>query len=172
MTKRNILLTGPPRCGKSTLIEKVVNRIGRPVTGFFTLEIKGEGRREGFSINTLDGRGGVLAHQNIKSRFRVGKYGVNLGDIETIAVPSMIPTRKDEIVVIDEIGRMECLSGLFKETLIKVLNLPHWIIGSIAQKGDHFIKGIKERDDVKVIRITPQNRDTLVDQILDSLKLD
>ena len=168
MTKRNILITGLPGCGKSTLIEKVVNIIERPVTGFFTREIKDKGRRVGFSINTLDGREGVLAHQNIKSQFRVGKYGVNLKDIETIAVPSMIPAKKEEIIVIDEIGKMECFSSLFKETLIKVLNLPNWIIGSIAQKGGLFIQRIKDRDDVLLIKITAQNRDILVDQILDA----
>jgi len=111
----------------------------------------------GFSINTLDGREGILAHQNLKSQFRVGKYGVNLKDIDSIAVPAMIAERKEKIVVIDEIGKMECFSVLFKRTLVRVLSLPNWIIGSIAQKGDLFIQRIKERDDVKVIRITAQN---------------
>ena len=172
MAKRNILITGPPGCGKSTLIEKIVNRIKRPVTGFFTQEIKEEGRRVGFSINTLDGREGILAHQNLKSQFRVGKYGVNLKDIDSIAVPAMLPTRKEKIVVIDEIGKMECFSVLFKRTLVRVLSLPNWIIGSIAQKGDLFIQRIKERDDVKVIRITAQNQGILVDHILESIKTD
>ena len=172
MVKRNILITGPPGCGKSTLIEKIVNRIEKPVTGFFTREIKEEGRRVGFSINTLDGREGILAHQNLKSQFRVGKYGVNLKDIDSIAVPAMIPEREEEIVVIDEIGKMECFSVLFKRTLVRVLSLPNWIIGSIAQKGDLFIQRIKERDDVKVIRITAQNQGILVDHILESIKTD
>jgi nucleoside-triphosphatase len=172
MAKRNILITGPPGCGKSTLIEKIVNRIERPVTGFFTREIKEEGRRVGFSINTLDGREGILAHQNLKSQFRVGKYGVNLKDIDSIAVPAMIAERKEEVVVIDEIGKMECFSVLFKRTLVRVLSLPNWIIGSIAQKGDLFIQRIKERDDVKVIRITAQNQGILVDHILESIKTD
>lgn len=171
MTKRNILIIGLPGCGKSTLIEKVVEKIEGQVTGFFTREIRQKGRRVGFSINTLDGKEGILAHQNIKGRFRVGKYGVSLKDIETIAIPSMIPARGDEIVVIDEIGKMECFSSLFKETLIKVLNLPNWVIGSIAQKGDPFIQRIKDRDDVMLISITPQNREILVDQILELLQI-
>lgn len=170
MTKRNILITGPPRCGKSTLIEKVVNRIESLVTGFFTLEIRKEGRRAGFSINTLDGRQGILAHENIMSQIRVGKYGVNLKDIDSIAVPAMVPATRQEIVVIDEICKMECFSSLFKETLIEVLSLPNWVIGSIAQRGDLFIQRIKEREDVMVISMTTQNRDNLVDQILDSMK--
>ncbi len=171
MAKRNILITGQPGCGKSTLIERVVDRIEEHVTGFFTREIKEKGRRVGFSINTLDGREGILAHQNIKSPFRVGKYWVSLKDIETVAVPSMIPTRADEIVVIDEIGKMECFSPLFKETLIRVLNLPHWIIGSMAQKGGLFIQRIKERNDVMLIKVTAQNRDILVDQILELFQI-
>ena len=166
MMKRNIIITGTPGCGKSTLIKKIVDRIEKPVNGFFTMEMEEKGRRVGFSINTLDGREGVLAHQNIKGKFKVGKYRVNLRDIETIAIPSMIPTRADKIVIIDEIGKMECFSSLFKETLIKVLNLPNWVIGSIAQKGDPFIQSIKDRDDVVLMSITPQNREILVDQII------
>ncbi|MDL1986092.1 MAG: hypothetical protein LWX08_00310, partial [Deltaproteobacteria bacterium] len=93
MTSKNILVTGPPRCGKSTLIEKVILCIEKPMTGFFTREIKEKGKRVGFSIITLDGKKGVLAHQNIRSRCRVGKYGVNLDDIDRIAVSSIIPMR-------------------------------------------------------------------------------
>lgn len=124
----------------------------------------------GFSINTLDGREGILANKSIRSEYRVGKYGINIEDIDTIAVPSIIPRGKDEIVVIDEIGKMECFSDLFKKTLIQVLDSPNCVIGSIALKGDSFIQGIKNRDDVKVSNVTPQTRDSLVEKILDSIK--
>ena len=168
--KTNILITGPPGCGKSTLIEKVINRIEEPVGGFFTREIKERGIRVGFSINTLDGREGILAHKSIRSEYRVGKYGINIEDIDTIAVPSLIPKGKDEIVVIDEIGKMECFSDLFKKTLIQVLDSPNCVIGSIALRGDSFIQGIKNRDDVQVSNVTPETRDSLVEEILDSIK--
>jgi nucleoside-triphosphatase len=164
--KNNILITGPPRCGKSTLMEKIVERIDLPAIGFFTREIRAQGRRTGFSITTLDGRKGILAHKDIKGRFRVGKYGVNLEDIDSIAVPSMMPAKEDEVVVIDEIGKMECFSIKFKEALTRVLEVPNWVIGSIAQKGGAFIQGIKEREDVTVIDVTPQNRDILVHELL------
>jgi len=170
MKKSNILVTGPPGCGKSTLIEKVVNRIKEPVGGFFTREIKEEGRRVGFSINTVDGREGVLAHKNIRSQFRVGKYGVNIEGIDSLAVSAMIPARREQVIVIDEIGKMECFSALFKKTLIQVLDSPNCVIGSIALKGGSFIQGIKNRDDVTVSSVTPQTRDILVEKILDSIK--
>jgi nucleoside-triphosphatase len=167
----NIFITGPPRCGKSTLMEKLIARIERPTTGFFTRQITEKGKRVGFSITTLEGKEGILAHVNIKGRFKVGKYTVNLLDIDQIAVPSMLPSTPDDVVVIDEIGKMECFSPIFKQVLVKLLDSDHQVIGSIAQKGDSFIQEIKARDDVLLFNVSAENRDTpeLFSQLLDAL---
>jgi nucleoside-triphosphatase len=170
MLTKNILLTGPPRSGKSTLIEAVIERIGEPVTGFFTREMREGGERVGFSMNTLKGREGILAHKGVRSRYRVGRYGVNVKDIEDTAVPAMISSMHEEIVVIDEIGKMECLSPLFRETLIEVLESPNRVLGSIALRGDAFIEAIKLREDVTVVGVTSRDRSILVDQLIDTLK--
>jgi nucleoside-triphosphatase THEP1 len=168
--KKNILLTGPPRSGKSTLIEAVIGRIKEPVTGFFTREMREGGERVGFSINTVEGREGILAHKGMKSRYRVGRYGVNLKDIEDIAVPAMIPSMPEEVVVIDEIGKMECFSRLFRETLSQVLDSPNRVLGSIALRGDTFIEAMKLREDVMVVQVTVRERGILLEQLLDTLK--
>lgn len=170
MPVNNILVTGPPRSGKSTLIEKVVQSITRPAIGFFTQELREEGRRVGFSITTLQGKTGVLAHQIIKSRFRVGKYGVNLEDLDQIAVPSMVPSAPDQIVVVDEIGKMECFSLLFKETLLKVLSSDNLVIGSVAMKGDRFIQSIKQRADVALVSISENSRDLALKLFLQEIR--
>lgn len=161
MNATNILVTGPPRCGKSTLIEAVVRMIERTARGFVTREELDSGRRTGFSIVTLNGLKGVLAHENFRSHIRVGKYGVNLDDLETIAVPAMIPSDPDEIVVIDEIGKMECFSALFRSTLLKTLDSPNVVIGSVALKGNAFIEQIKRRPDVKLFQVSERNRNLL-----------
>lgn len=132
------------------------------MTGFFTSEIREKGQRVGFSIETLDGKKGILAHINNEVPIKVGRYGVNIEDINRIAVPSMVCSRPYEIVVIDEIGKMECLSRLFRKTLLDVLDSEHPVIGSIALKGDPFIRKIKERTDVELIRVSEKNRDTLI----------
>jgi nucleoside-triphosphatase len=159
MARAHILITGPPRCGKSTLIERVVRRLDGPATGFFTRELRTGERRVGFAIETLDGKRGILAHQDLKSRYQVGKYGVNLSDIDGIAVPSLVPSEPEALVVVDEIGKMECFSRLFRDTLIRVLNSSHPVLGSIALKGDRFIQRIKARNDVFLIGLSDANRE-------------
>jgi nucleoside-triphosphatase THEP1 len=170
MQAKNILVTGLPRSGKSTLIAKVVRRLKRPATGFFTRELRDKGRRVGFLIETVDGKTGILAHENIKSRYKVGRYGVNLGDLDQVAVPSMLPSTDDEIVVIDEIGKMECFSRLFKNTLLRVLSLDNQVIGSIAIKGDRFIQTIKNRDDVALVSISENTRDLALELFLQKIE--
>jgi len=65
-------------------------------------------------------------------------------------------------VVIDEIGKMECLSPFFREALPKVLDSENLVIGSIAQKDNAFIEKIKEREDVLLVTVSEKNRDSLV----------
>lgn len=166
MKSKNILFTGPPGCGKSTLIEKIVNEIERPSTGFFTREMREKGHRVGFSINTLDGKQGVLAHQSIRSKYRVGKYGVNLEDIDYIAVPSMIPANEEMMVIIDEIGKMECFSLEFQRLVLEVLDCDKTFIATIALKGSGLIAEIKKRTDIQRFEATRKNQDATISQIL------
>ena len=169
--KTRILLTGLPGSGKSTLVKKVVASLRRPTTGFITEEIREKGRRTGFSIVTLDGRKGILAHEKLKSSCRVGRYGVSMEDLEKIAIPSMIPETSADLVVIDEIGKMECFSSLFKKKVTEILDTHPYVLGTIALKGNAFIEKIKNRNDVDLIPVTPENRNLLVGIIQEKLDL-
>ena len=162
MIKKNLLFTGAPGCGKSTLIERIIEKLDRPACGFFTREIREGNRRVGFSITTLDGESGILAREGSGGRCRVGKYGVCIDDIEKIVVPSMFPEHEGAIVVVDEIGKMECMSELFRNTLIETLDSDHPVIGSVALRGNPFIEGIKRRSDVLVVTVTEENREQLL----------
>jgi nucleoside-triphosphatase len=167
--KTNILLTGPPGCGKTTLIEKIVQRIGRFCTGFITREMRQKGKRVGFAINTLSGEHATMAHIDIRDQYRVGRYGVDLQQIDRLAPPAMIPQSPQEIVVVDEIGKMKCLSRLFRKTLLQVLDGPNIVLGSISLKGDAFISAVKHRPDVRLMQVSPMNRETLDSDILGQL---
>src|SRR4030042_2429304 len=110
-----ILLTGLPGCGKTTAIMKIIAELGCTSTaGFYTEEIRESNNRKGFRWKRLDDVGGILAHVDIKSRFKVGKYGVDVAGFEKDIVPVLDGEQTEgELFVIDEIGKMECYSEKF-----------------------------------------------------------
>ena len=111
-----------------------------------------------------------MAHIDIQSRYRVRKYGVDLQSIDTIAVPSMVAENDNVVVVVDEIGKMECFSAMFRQTLLRDLDSPNTVVGSIALKGDVFMNAIKKRPDTRLIMVSDKNRDVLAEEVLLSAK--
>ena len=164
---RNILLTGRPGVGKTTVVRRFVAlHSNKHLSGFYTDELREEGRRTGFRITTLDGTTGILAHQQAKSRFRVGKYGVNIEEFETLALPRLDARIANlDLCIIDEIGKMECFSQSFITSVRSLLDSPTPVLATVAQKGAGFISEVRSRSDVTLIQITAQNRDTLPQQL-------
>ena len=165
MNKKNIFLTGAPSSGKTTVIKKIIEKLGHPANGFYTEEERIDGKRVGFLMKTLDGRKGYLAHQDIKSDFHIRRYGVSIDNIVGIAVPSITPV-KNHIIILDEIGKMECFSSTFKQAAVNALDAPNMVIGTITFGGDAFILEIKKRDDMEINEVTEDNRDLLPGLIL------
>jgi len=167
LKKKNILITGLPGIGKTTLIKKLYEELNplRPV-GFYSAEIRQEGVRKGFELNSLDGTRGLLSHQDIHGPYRVGRYGVDIKGFENFleTIPFFNPSTR--LVIIDEIGKMECLSEKFKKLLVKVLDSDKWLIATIALKGGGLIAEVKDRQDVKLFTMTKNNRDYLLSEIL------
>ncbi len=165
----NILLTGMPGVGKTTLIRTLTDALGRPARGFYTEEIRKAGHRVGFKIATLDGAEGVLAHVDIAGPARVSRYGVNTADIEAVGIPAITPASPEDIIVIDEIGKMECVSQAFKDTAWAALESPNLVLATIAMRGVGFIARVKARADSKLFEVTRRNRDHLLAQIVHEL---
>jgi len=164
--KKNLFFTGLPGTGKTSLIRKILDRLptGLAVSGFFTAEIRESGNRIGFTVSTLDGQSGLLAHVRIGGHARVGRYGVDVSGFEGLVLPSLEPGRA-ALYVIDEIGRMECFSKAFCKSVLSLLNSKAAVLGTVALMGGGFIAEVKARDDVDLFEVTLKNRDRLVDEI-------
>lgn len=162
----HILLTGKPRVGKTTLLKRIIQDL-KSCGGFYTEEIIKEGRRRiGFKIKTLDGKEGILAKEGLKSRYRLGKYGINLEDLEKIGVGTIENTLNDkEIVVIDEIGKMELFSQKFKDIVLKALGSDKRVIGVIHRGRLGFLNAIKSRKDVLCFKVNLDNHKELLNKI-------
>lgn len=164
----NLLLTGKPGVGKTTVIQKVLTRLDREAGGFTTQEIRRAGTRVGFSIRAVDsGQEGVLAHIDISSPHRVGKYAVNVGDMERIGVAALIRAiRSGSLIVMDEIGRMENFCVSFQQAVLQALDAPQDVLGTLQMRSTPFLNDIRERPDVTIRLVTSQNRDGLPDRLV------
>ena len=164
--KTNLLITGVPGSGKTTLFSHLVEELQHlKPAGFYTAEIRKHGRRCGFRLNGLDGSTGVLAHMDFRTGYRVGKYGVDVSGFEAFIEPLPALILKSGLVMIDEIGKMECISDRFAKIISDVLDSNTPLIATIAQKGGGLIAEVKKRSNVKLMKLTRENQDTLFDQI-------
>jgi len=170
-TKKNLLITGLPGVGKTTLIKKISEELKHlhPV-GFYTTEIREEGMRKGFELISLGGRKGILSHIDIKSPYRVGKYKVDIKSFEDFLDQIKFFAPTIGLIIIDEIGKMECYSDKFKKLLKEILDSEKWMMATIALKGSELIAEIKKREDIKLFEMTKSNRDFLLSEILKGIE--
>jgi nucleoside-triphosphatase len=167
-----LLLTGPPGIGKTTVVQKVLSGIEIGAGGFYTHEIRRGGRRVGFSLKALEGEEGILAHINNRVGYRVGRYGVDVDRFEAMVLPVLERAlREQELIVIDEIGRMELYSQAFQVMVMKILDQDErHVLGVIQQGKDPFATSVKRRGDIEVIAVSHANRDDLPQQIITRLQ--
>ncbi|MGQ9601103.1 MAG: NTPase [Candidatus Bipolaricaulia bacterium] len=166
-----VALTGRPGCGKTTLIRKVVEALqgqGRLATGgIYTEEIREGGVRKGFAIiDIATGRRGLLAHTDLPSGPKVGKYRVNLKDIEGLAVPAIEEALKTkELLVIDEIAPMEFASPEFIEAVEAALKSERHLLFAVQQRLAHPL-ALRIRREFSIFDVTSSNRDGLFRRLM------
>jgi nucleoside-triphosphatase len=164
---RHILITGSPGVGKTTLIAALVDRLPGTKAGFFTREIREGGLRTGFMIETLDGKTEVLAEASRVGFPRVGKYRVLTESLRSVAVPAML--KRADIIIIDEIGKMEAAYEGFVPAVLTALSGHPTVMATIAGRGTAAIEEIKRRADVLVFEVTRDNRDSIAEAILEKV---
>lgn len=160
------LLEGRPGIGKTTVARRLVERLreaGVSPAGFTTEEIRERGRRVGFAIEDLNGERGVLAHVDFPGPPRVGKYGVDLDAFERIALRAL--TEPADVVIIDELGKMELASPAFREAVRRMFERGVSAVASVHAFRHPFTDELKARPDVELIRVTERNRDGLPERL-------
>ncbi len=166
--KRAYLFTGAPGVGKTTIVkEALASAKDKKAGGFYTQEIRNQGARQGFEIVTLAGDSAILAHINIHSPHRVSKYGVDVDNLDNIGVAALRQaTRECDIVVIDEIGKMELSSAAFREAVLEALASGKKVLGTILLPSHPWADQIKRRPEVKVLALTRANRQQVLGEVL------
>lgn len=165
-------ITGLPGSGKTQALRKVVEMLEEEeysVGGMITEPIIEKNRRVGFYVvNWKSKDKAVLAHTSVKSKFMVGKYGVDLNSLNTVGVEALKCACKDaDVIVVDEVGKMEVESDRFVSAVKEAMETDKPMILTLHKKSRNpLLQDIRRRDDVRILEVTPINRNLLPYKII------
>jgi nucleoside-triphosphatase len=155
-----LLLTGPPRVGKTTLVDQLVPDLweaGVPVRGLVTREVREHGRRVGSSRRDRRRFGGFRARR----LQRRAPGHVDVAALEEVAIPALAQAGKDEVVVIDELGQMELFSDAFVRAVRHLFDRDVTILATVHVTSHPVTDELKARADVELVEVDPRNRTEL-----------
>jgi nucleoside-triphosphatase len=166
--KGRIAITGRPGVGKTTLIERVLDRLPVVAGGMITKEIRVCGHRVGFSIlDVASGKTGVLAHVHHRDGPKVGRYTVDLESVRDTGIGAIDRAIASAgLVVIDEIGPMELACPEFVPVVERALASDKPLLISTHANADCPIAH-RVRQELRLFRVKLGNRDRVIDEIVD-----
>lgn len=169
-------ITGLPGAGKTHALLKVIEMLEADdlkVGGMITEPIIEDNKRVGFYvIDWQSKKKAVLANTEIHSKFMVGKFGVDLNALEGVGVAALTKACGDaDVVVIDEVGKMEVESEKFVAAVKAALDVDKPIILTLHKKSRNpLLQDIRRRDDIRILEVTPINRNLLPYKIMKLMK--
>jgi nucleoside-triphosphatase len=169
MKIKNIFVTGSIHIGKTTILNKVLDKLPNlKISGFRTLPIYENKKKQGFIFESLEGSRKLFAHIDLNTENQFDVYKFDRRVFEEIGISTLKEAlSKSDVILMDEIGMMEKQAKNFRQMIIKCLNSPHLVLGAFQDRATWFSKILKERVDTKIFVIREFNRDLIPDQIIE-----
>ncbi len=172
-TRRALLLTGRPGVGKTTVVRRVAEALPRfRLGGFYTEEVRERGRRRGFRAVTFDGWTRAIADVDHPGPTRVGRYGVDVAAVDALVARTLAAPADVDLLLIDEVGKMECCSAAFVAAVRRLLASPTPMVVTVAERGGGFVGEVRGLGGAGIWTVTRGNRDALPGRVVEWLGLD
>jgi nucleoside-triphosphatase len=156
---------------ETSLIKQAVAELEDRAGGFYTEEIRSRGTRLGFKLVTLDGHEAILAHIDFDKRLQVGKYGVDVESLDRVGVSALRKAAEQrDLVVIDEIGKMELFSANFREVVLQTIGSGKRVLGTIMFHANPWADKIKRQPQVNLVTVTRASYQQVLADLRDWLK--
>jgi nucleoside-triphosphatase len=140
------------------------------MSGFVTEEIRESGRRLGFSVERLGGERGVLAHVELPGPpASGGTASISLLSSGWSSLRSRGAGERD-VVIVDELGKMELSSRTFREGIEALLDRPVPFVATVQSASHPFTDALKRRRGIELLRVTTANRNELPDLLAARLR--
>lgn len=168
-------LSGLPSIGKTTTLLKTINILesqNYKIGGIVTEEVVEDGKKVGFYLldwTTKEKK--IFAHKDFQSRYKVGKYGLDIKLLEDLGVRALEEAKEADVIVIDELGKMESESKKFVNAVKEILDMDKNIIITVHKKSrNSLLQEIRRRDDIRILEVTQVNRNVLPFKIVSLIK--
>ncbi|MBR2048106.1 MAG: hypothetical protein IKC09_06925 [Oscillospiraceae bacterium] len=128
---KNLFLTGPVGCGKSTSIATALGEWLKEAGGFLTIRQKDDsGRAVAYWLKRPDGSDGQII-----LNYSAKPYTMHLEVFEGLGIQLLEEARRFDFVILDEIGGFEVLSDAFAVALMELLRSDIPCIGVMKGAG-------------------------------------
>ena len=163
----NVFLTGDKNSGKSTIIDDFLSKYQGAVTGIRTIREKTD----------LDSFFGIYIFDvndknkkfDVKNRVGECKPDKSLtcfcDKLATLTLSYLKDYKKSDIIVFDELGNLENDCIIFQKKVMECLSSDVPVLGVLKKVDLSFINKIRKRDDVRIIEVTQENRDTVLSEL-------
>jgi len=164
LKNRNVFITGKKGIGKSTLLNKIINIVGCALGGFV------QGKE--FTDEKISYK--IISLYNPKQNYTIGIYDKKKAYLNTdINIFNVVSEEilqrclnSGDLIILDELGFMEENSEVFKNSIFKILDSNKPVLGVLKECNTDFVRNIKMRKDVQVIRIDEINRNLMEKEII------
>lgn len=164
----NLFLTGDIQVGKSTIVKKALEKINTSIGGFITKRVVNGTVTSHIARSLYENSEEYIIAKIDSSDWSKNIYEETFDQKLLSVLNNSLIDR--ELIVLDELGIMERNIKNFTSKINEILDSNTSVFGVLKDADCEFLNNIRDREDVSIIRITEDNRDKILEEVMNKLE--